>query len=62
MKKKGKATHRNKREFWLGVLFALISVLMLFGTLIFGIRIQPQGSTENDGQKHRRPEKAMSKL
>ena len=46
MKKKGKATHRNKREFWLGVLFALISVLMMFGTLIFGI-----GYSRREAQK-----------
>ena len=37
MKKKDKATHWNKHEIWLGVLFALISVLIIFGTLIFGI-------------------------
>lgn len=37
MKKKGKVIHRNKREIWLGVFFALISVLMIFGTLIFGM-------------------------
>lgn len=37
MKKKDKATHWNKHEIWLGVLFVLISVLIIFGTLIFGI-------------------------
>ena len=46
MKKKGKATHWNKREFWLGVLFAFISVLMMFGTLIFGI-----GYSRREAQK-----------